>query len=169
MEGCDFKVGDLILMKGNGTFSRLVRFSTGSDYTHVCVYIGYGAVLDVDGFRKASIRPIPSSGGFEVYRPRRRLLHFEQDALFMEAMRLIDETKGYDWGEALRLFFHRIGLNLKKVGHAKRHLCTELCAELYRRIGLKVSLRSLEPESLARLDLFERVFPHVAEDDMGMV
>lgn len=169
MEHHTLEVGDLILMKGNGTFSRLVSFSTKSEYTHVCVYIGFGAVLDVDGFRKASIRTLPASGGFEVHRLKRELRHFEKTCVLLEAMSLIDETKGYDWGEAVTLFFKRIGLNVKKIGHAKRHLCTELCIELYRRVGVDVSVRTLEPDSLAKHPLFEKVFPCVADSTPKMV
>lgn len=169
MQEHKLEVGDLILMKGNGTFSRLVRYSTDSDFTHVCVYIGFGMVLDVDGFRKASIRSLPSSGGFEVHRLKRDLRHFEKTCILLEAMSLIEETKGYDWGEAIALFLKRIGVNAKKIGHAKRHLCTELCIELYRRVGVDVSVRSLEPESLARHPLFEVVFPCVAKDTPKMV
>lgn len=164
MEAHRLEVGDLILMKGNGTFSRLVRFSTKSNYTHVCVYVGYGMVLDVDGFRKASIRAVPSSGGFEVYRLHRKLKHFEQDTVFIEAMSLIEETKGYDWGEAIRIFMRRIGFQLKHVGRAKRHLCTELCMELYRRIGFDIKIKGLEPERLAHHALFNRIFPHEPEE-----
>lgn len=164
MEAHKLEVGDLILMKGNGTFSRLVRFSTKSDYTHVCVYVGYGMALDVDGFRKAAIRPLPSSGGFEVYRLKRKLKHFEQDSVFIEAMSLIEETKGYDWFEAAKIFLRRLGFQIRHAGRAKRHLCTELCLELYRRIGFDIKIVGLEPERLAQHWSFRRMFPHDAEE-----
>ncbi|MBA4293732.1 hypothetical protein C0431_12290 [bacterium] len=158
------EVGDLLLIKGNSMFSKVVRFATNSQYTHVCVYVGYGMVLDVDGFRTASLRPIPSSGGFELYRLKRELKHFEQDSILVEAMSLIDETKGYDWFEAIKLFLGRLGLQIRRAGRARRHLCTELCLELYRRIGFDIVIESLEPERLAHHDTFRRIFPHVFEE-----
>lgn len=164
MDAHMLEVGDLILMKGNGTFSRLVRFSTKSEFTHVCVYIGYGMALDVDGFRKAAIRPLPASGGFEVYRLNRKLKHFEQDTIFVEAMNLIQETKGYDWGEAIKIFLKRMGFQIRNVGNARRYLCTELSMELYRRLGFDIKIVGLEPERLAQHWLFHRIFPHKAEE-----
>ena len=153
------KIGDLILMKGNGVFSRIVRYATKSEYTHVSVYVGYGYSLDVDGFRKASLRPLTANGGFTVHRLKRDLKHFEEARLLIEAMSLIEETEGYDWFEAIKIMLKRLGVQMKRVGRPRRHLCTELCLELYRRLGMDIQIEGLEPERLARHESFRQVFP----------
>lgn len=140
--------GDLIVMKGNSIFSKLTRFVTRSTYTHVCLSVGWGVVLDVDGFRKAAIRELSESNGFIVMRSRVPLNSYQQQRIRIIAEELVLETKGYDWVEALGLLMRRLGASFPFVGSPKRHLCTELCLEALCRVGVEIEALSLEPDDL---------------------
>lgn len=143
--------GDLIIMKGNSIFSKLTRFVSRSAYTHVCLSIGWGVVLDVDGFRKAAIRELSESNGFIVLRSRTPLTRHQQEQVRIVAEQLVLETKGYDWIEAFKLFFLRIGAAIPFIGSPKRYLCTELCVEALHRVGVELVPLSLEPDDLMLL------------------
>lgn len=148
LEPFTLQPGDLIVMKGNSIFSRLTRFATGSTYTHVCMSIGWGVVLDIDGFRKAAIRELSESNGFVVLRSQTPLDPYQSRRVRIVAEQLVLESRGYDWIEAIKILMKRIGWAFPFVGKPKRFICTELCIEALSRVGVEIKPVSLEPDHL---------------------
>lgn len=148
LEPFTLQPGDLIVMKGNSIFSKLTRFVTRSQYTHVCLSVGWGVVLDIDGFRKAAIRELSESNGFIVLRSETPLDSYQLKRVRIVAEQLVQESKGYDWVEAIKLLCKRLGYVLPFVGKPKRFICTELCLEALSRVGVKICPLTLEPDEL---------------------
>ena len=148
LEPFTLQPGDLIVMKGNSIFSKLTRFVTRSNYTHVCLSVGWGVVLDIDGFRKAAIRELSESNGFVVMRSSVPLDAYHLKRVRIVAEQLVAESRGYNWTTAIKLLATRLGYSLPFVGKPKRYICTELCLEALSRVGVKIEPLTLEPDEL---------------------
>lgn len=131
-----FCVGDIVFVKGN-TFlvSRLIRWLTKSEFTHVGIVTAEGELFEIDAFKKLGIYPFDHLQ-YCTYRLKDGLTVEQQNHLNELFAYMPSKSRGYDWMRlislAIELLFH------KSFGYDNiyRYICSEVVDVLYQEIGI---------------------------------
>ena len=154
------KPGSIIFVRHNGLLSRLIRrFLGGFGYSHVAFYMGIGLVLesDIGGVQINPMSQYVDNDIFtcEVVNPP---LTAEQVETMSKAMleHLKDE---YDYsllfGNALNKLILKCNKNwfMRLFDQSRHWICSELIAEGFRRIGVKLPkpVSCMNPKDIYKL------------------
>lgn len=153
--------GDLILVRGNRfPTSNLIRFITGSPYTHVGIAFDESTVFEVDAFEQLTRRAIRHDD-YVVVRLKNTLTT-KQKSILKQSMRQMEaNSKGYDWFMIFSIIVQRAFKVPLRVEDPHRYICSEVVDRLYLQIGIDLlETRDIfiSPDELLHSDLLEVVF-----------
>ncbi len=116
------RAGDILLVRGNGLASKLIKAITHSEYSHVALAISDTDIIEIDVFKKVSIHP-NSYLDYDLVHVY-NLTDTQRDSVIAYALAQLDLQ--YDYiqlmGLLIEILFHaRSYLNSKN-----RLICSEL-------------------------------------------
>lgn len=148
------QTGDILLHRGQRWISKIIRWITGSPYTHVAIVYDSNRVLEIDINKELSFYPIDPRLRYEVYRHREGLSKKKKKMMREKMMERKNEIHGYDW---LKLFSLGLSKVLKKPFFLDMHnyvICSEIVDIIYRDIGLNLvpsaMIGHISPDDIAR-------------------
>lgn len=128
------KTGDIVFFRGTSPISRLIRFFTKSEYTHVALAIGDKTIIEADRFVNTRIREIQPSEVYEIYRVE------DMTELMRRRIAVIAPMfVGYEYdylqifGVALRMIFSR---KQNFFNRSNKFICSELIDEVFHNSGV---------------------------------
>lgn len=153
--------GDLILVRGNRfPISNLIRFVTGSPYTHVGIVFDESTLFEVDAFEQLKRRAMQHDD-YIILRLKNTLTT-KQKSLIRQHMRQMEaNSKGYDWQMIFSIFMQRVFKIPLRVECPHRFVCSEIVDRLYLQLGVDlVEERDeyISPDDFLSSDLLEVVF-----------
>lgn len=153
--------GDLILVRGNRfPTSNLIRFITGSPYTHVGIAFDESTAFEVDAFEKLNRRAIEYDD-YVVVRLKTPL-NTKQKSILKQYMRQMEaNSKGYDWLMILSILAQRVFKFPLRLEDPHRYICSEVVDHLYLQLGIDlIETRDefISPDEFLSSDLLEIVF-----------
>ncbi|MDB5084083.1 MAG: hypothetical protein JWN30_969 [Bacilli bacterium] len=146
----DLQVGDLLFVRGNLKFSSLIKRFTKSDYSHVAVYVGNGAVVEALLLGKVRYTALSKyKSDYDVYRYKRQLTAEQQFSIVHYLHAHIGTSYDYfDLLVLMILFLFNVRLQLKQ--SSRRMLCSELARNCYRAGRISMPRGHVSPEDLAK-------------------
>lgn len=129
------KIGDVILVRGRGIISLLIRLVTRSKYSHVALALSDKHVLEIDWKYRLKINEIHYNH-YDIYRFYRELNHDEIFKLLNFAYSVIG-TK-YDFKQIFSLFLEYT-FNIKSdylFNNPKKLICSDVVDLAYKEIGV---------------------------------
>lgn len=146
----DLRPGDVLLYKGTGFFSWLIRTKTSSDISHVEIYDGEGMSLAARDGVGVGRFPLRTQDLFMVRRPIRRV-NMEKLREYHAAV----EGEKYDWLGLLSFVLIRRQKSASKNG---AQFCSEYLTHALRWAGFAVfsdvPAAAVEPGDFQKSDLF---------------
>jgi uncharacterized protein YycO len=161
VEGVELEVGDIVLYKGKGLFSRLVSFFTRSKYSHVAMMISDTLLIEANWYKKSNTVPfsyVPEN--MEIYRLKESLSTDQKLTLLEHCYGFLNKTYDYPqiFGYVLN-FFNKNHINV--FNSPKKLICSELIDRAYLKIGVDLSsehfIGDVRPVDLANSDKLIRV------------
>lgn len=132
--------GDLILLKNDSILSRIIKFFSKSEYSHVAVYLEDGFVIESDwgGVQISHLRKYKSVE-YDVYYHAK----MDKDKAEMLTQWMLGQVGSrYDYGGIFGILLNKLGLTKKNHWDDKAsYWCCELVADAYLNVGLKVCAR----------------------------
>lgn len=147
------KTGDVLLVKGNGVISKLIKLVTRSKYSHVSLAISDTYVIEIDWKYRLQIRPIEYKS-FDVYRLNRDLTNEDLFKMLDYAYSLIG-TK-YDFSKIVSLFFEMIFGKRGKMlfNNPSKYICSDIVDLAYQQIGIdlveKYGEQDVTPDDISK-------------------
>jgi Orthopoxvirus protein of unknown function (DUF830). len=133
----EFQVGDIVLYKGNGIVSKLVKFFTKSEYTHVSMLISSNHIIEANWYKKSNIvRFEYDENTIEVYRIKGGLDYTKQIAIIQHSYDFLN--KKYDYKQIFwYIYEYFFGKKNKNIFNSNQRLiCSELVDKAYLSIGI---------------------------------
>lgn len=129
--------GDVILVRGNTpVISRMIRWVTGSEYTHVGLAVNEDLILEIDINRDLAIRPISRHEDYDVYRYRHGLDPKQIKNMREIALHAALINKGYDWVRILQFACEKLFYSKKAFHDKNRVICSEFIDNIYAYVGI---------------------------------
>ena len=131
----DLKIGDIILVRGQGIISDIIKDISHSKYSHTAIYIGNDLIIEAEGFKKTGYVSINKyKGTADVFRCDN--LSDRKRAKIAEYLK--GQVGGqYDWLllflEFLRYVFHT---TIRYKEKFNCHICSMLGGDAYKTIGV---------------------------------
>jgi uncharacterized protein YycO len=139
------KLGSLIFVHGTDFISREIEEVTKSKYSHVCIYVGNGKVIEAQGFRTVGYQDLSFYNGmYDV---------------FPVSMSKFDYAKGYSWLKRqlgrkydywdILVLWLRCKFKLHIPWHeGKRIICSRLARDFLFKCGFDIPDENMTPEDL---------------------
>lgn len=130
-------IGDILLVKGKTpVISRLIRWVTKSEYTHVAIVYGENRIAEIDVNRKLSIYPMDPKETYYVFRYKGGLKNKQKtDMKRLIANRTL-QNAGYDWLKILSMFLQSTFKKPFFLDIKNRVICSEIVDYIYMDIGI---------------------------------
>lgn len=132
-----FQIGDIVLYRGKSIFSRLVRFFTGSAYTHASMLISERHIIEANWYKKSNIKKFKLDlKKMEVYRFKGGLTPEQQISIVQDSYDFLN--KYYDYGQLLGYVweYFRGKRKTNPFSSKSRLICSELVDRSYSRINI---------------------------------
>ena len=169
----DMKDGDVLMFKGTGWLSSLIKSKTNSVYSHAGIVAWWGdrlMVLEAVG-KGLEARPISYNlkkyeGGFDYYRPKKEITQTNRKKMLTYAQ--LQLGKKYATMRMV-VFFFKVMLGLKfsqkekddSAGVSWEYFCSHYVAAIYNSIGIDLQINMSDkytsPGLVAKSDIFEMV------------
>lgn len=136
------KIGDIVVVSGNSSISKLIQKTVDSKWTHVSLYVGGGYFLEIDWNTKASLVKDPYTFGeldYVVLRSKERLTRNQQLSITSVACRYNKTGNKYDWLLLLALYLKTKWSRwkfLKRLNEKNSYVCTELVSKVMEEVGV---------------------------------
>lgn len=142
------KPGDLLVYSGSGFFSRLIKFKTASEWTHVAVYVGDGKMREFKEFAGAQEVEFRSHNIGMIRRSRCEWNKEKADAFWQEV-----NKQGYDYVGLFWSFYAR-----KQGRKNEKMFCSEFAArEHYKSTGCHAVSEETDADGVSPADLAKSV------------
>lgn len=153
--------GDIVLVRGNRfPTSNVIRFITGSPFTHVGLAIDDETIFEVDAFERLQRKAIRHDD-YIILRLKNHL-NSKQKSLLKQCMRQMEaNSKGYDWHMILSIFVQRLLKIPLRLEDPHRFICSEVVDNLYLALGIDLVPdrdQFISPSEFLSSDLLEVVF-----------
>lgn len=157
----ELEIGDIVLYKGNGFFSKLVRFFTKSEYSHVSMMLSDKLSIEANWYKKSNVVPIKyDKDTMEFYRVKGGLTDKQKLVLLQHSYNFLNKVYDYPqiFGYVIR-FFDKSKINL--FNSTKRLICSELIDRAYLKLGIDLSsenyIGDVTPKDIANSDKLTRI------------
>jgi hypothetical protein len=128
--------GDIVLFKGDSLIiSRLIRWFTSSDYSHVGIAVNDQWIYEIDLDRKLAIYPL-KRGRYDVYRYKHGLTEEQKRLMQTHALDLSTINEGYDWLRILSFVLQKVFRTKSILNWSNRVICSEITDRLYSYAGI---------------------------------
>lgn len=153
--------GDLILVRGNRfPTSNLIRFITGTPYTHVGIAFDESTVFEVDAFEKLNKRAMQYDD-YVIIRLKTTLNNKQKSILKQHMRQMEADSKGYDWLMIVSILVQRAFKIPLRLEDPHRFICSEVVDQLYLQMGIDLLVKRdqfISPDEFLSSDLLEIVF-----------
>jgi uncharacterized protein YycO len=126
--------GDIVLFKGTSFISRIIRFISKGEYTHVALAINSEEIIEADRFIKTRVRKL--SEGESVILMRSSITEEQGQGIANYALTLVDNEYDYlsvfIWFIRLLFSSHIYGI----FNNANRLYCSEVVDRSYQHEGI---------------------------------
>ncbi|MBJ7935647.1 hypothetical protein FNE59_14415 [Bacillus thuringiensis] len=130
------QTGDIVLVKGNTPIiSRLIRWVTSSDYTHVGMIIADDLILEIDINKDLAIRPMKHEV-YDIYRYTKGLTSEQRTKIIKQSIRRAKLNKGYDWRHIISFALQKLFRTSRVFEEANKVVCSEIVDNIYNDIGI---------------------------------
>lgn len=130
------EAGDVICVKGNRfLISRLIRWATNSQYTHVGVAMTPGFIYEIDIDKKLAIHEFAEES-YDVFRCKVELTENQKQDIVSQAISRSLSNKGYDFLRILSFALEKVLLTKRSFDSANRVICSEIVDILYGDLGI---------------------------------
>jgi len=158
------KKGDLLLFRRESGISKVIRWLTKSEYSHVAVCVSPEMNLVIEAtaglVRAADIRSF-EEGVYDIYRPKHGEKYNQDEVLSFLVSKL---NYKYDYAGVIYLGFLKL-LRLKKTANTfqkdRDHFCSELVAEAFMAGGLRLvpfmAASVISPADISKSTKLERI------------
>jgi len=163
------KNGDILMYKGKKIFSKIIRWLTGSPYSHAGIAVWWNERLMVMEAVMRGVRVVPLSlniyqhkGNVEWFSCKKEIL--DEDRLRMIIFAQEELGKSYARWKAilfgLRILFNRNLSRKDQLRMENKLFCSQYVAQIYNSIGLDLKKnredRFMSPGDIAKSPLLER-------------
>ncbi|MBD1378958.1 C40 family peptidase [Metabacillus arenae] len=138
----DLKIGDILLVRGDGFISPLIKRFLDSEYSHVAIALENGKICEVDLNVKMKIIDNPYFE-YEVFRYKEGLNNEQMQKINAFLRKKCKSSIGYDWWRILSLMIKKYTKLELIIHHPNRYVCSEIVDQAYQYIGI-----DLVPESM---------------------
>lgn len=155
--------GDVVLVSKSNPLSLAIRACTGSKYSHSCLYLGKGKVIDAafGGVKVRDLKHYTAHHGYAILRPWASPAEIDYAIAFAR----LKIGAGYDYLGLVGIGWEMFTKEQENPWDNKdKYWCSELIADAYLTAGLKLEgikddLRTwrVSPEDLRRSDSFTEV------------
>lgn len=130
------ETGDIILVKGNTPIiSRLIRWVTNSEYTHVGMIVADDLILEIDINKDLAIRPIKHTS-YDVYRYTKGLSSEQRTKMIKYAIRRSKLNKGYGWKHIISFALQKFFKTSKTYRDVNKVICSEIVDNIYNAVNI---------------------------------
>lgn len=167
------KDGDVLMFKGKGLLSWLIKKKTNSEYSHAGIVAWWNDRLMVLEAVGKGLKATPISynltkyvGGFDYYRPKKNIPQTKRKVMLTYAQ----EQLGKEYAtKRLVKYFFKVMFNLKltssekddSAGVSGTYFCSHYVAAIYNSIdidlAINISDKYTTPDQIAKSDVFECV------------
>lgn len=129
------EIGDVLLVKGKGLVSFLVKLFTRSKYSHVALAVSNNRVIEIDWKYRLQIRSIEHEE-YDVYRLNRGLTNEETFIILSYVYSLIGSK--YDFSKIFSLVFEILFSRRGKriFDNPNKFICSDIIDSAYQKIGV---------------------------------
>lgn len=140
----DLFPGDVLLYKGKGLFSLLIRLKTGGHYSHVELYVGNGTAWASRNGLGVNAYPLDLTDVIAVLRPKQKLN-------WSKAIQWFDQVakgQGYDWLGLLNFYV------AKWQGRENNKMfCSEFLVRVFREFDYPLFPETVDADGISPSDL----------------
>lgn len=158
----DLQPGDIILFKGKGIVSSLVKFFTKSKYSHAAMVLTDNMIIEANWYKNVNIVEFKyDSNTMEIYRLKGGLNANQQLILLQSSYDMLN--KYYDYAQLLGYVLERfIGKQYNNpLNFDNFIICSELIDKSYHKLGIDLveyrSYGNVTPDDLAKSKHLERI------------
>ena len=176
-EPAHFKDGDILLCKSAGIIPSLIKWGTGSRYSHVAVIASAKLGLVVEAIPEGGVRAISVENyktQFDLYRVK-PAYQFNHSNMVSYLIKMLARKYDYPFKLAFKLALRKLRLlklfGLKMIGNKKAadelqedqdYFCSELCYLAFQAGGLDIvpqigDAETTSPGDIARSPVIEKV------------
>ena len=151
------QAGNILLVRGSGLISWIIKVVTHSEYSHVALVISETEIIEIDSFKRVSIRKNPYSNYDLIHvldipdRKRDKVVAFAKAQL----------GKQYDYAQLLEILFEMVFHTRLYLNSKNKLICSELIdlAFMSQRINLVPGKRRgcVTPEDIAESPIVARL------------
>jgi hypothetical protein len=128
--------GDIILIKGSRpVISRIIRWFTGSEYTHVGMAVSASHIYEIDIDKKLGIHEF-NEVSYDVFRYKNGLTDEQKFMMKNHAIQQALLNRGYDWLRIVSFGLEKIFKTKKTFDWANKVVCSEIIDNLYMYAGI---------------------------------
>lgn len=158
----DIQTGDIIFVRGNTPIiSPLIRWFTGSEYTHIGVAIGQDLICEIDFNSDLAIRPIGRHEDYDVYRMMYGLSSSEKEDIRELMIEAAITNKGYDWLRIINFVIKKFLPFPFILDKLNKVICSEIIDVLYMGIGIDLlpykKTGDVSPGDLVKSPFLEKI------------
>lgn len=133
----NIETGDIILVRGSTPIiSPLIRWFTGSEYTHAGIAITSDWIFEIDMNQDLALRPVKRHKDFDVFRYKDGLTVDQKTRIIQKAERRARNNKGYDWLKILGFIFEKLFRTQFVFDSINHVICSEIVDLLYDAVGI---------------------------------
>lgn len=135
---------DLIFVKGNSTISKIIKWFTKSEYSHVGIILDDKHICEINYNYTFRIRHFEyKEKDYDIYRCKKNINIKDKELMFKYIRKNLNQK--YDFREIVRIIFPF--LNIKD--NSKRVICSELVYDCFKNANIYLSNKEINsPQDL---------------------
>lgn len=156
------QAGDIILVRGNHPIiSPIVRWFTGSEYTHVGLAVTSSLIYEININKKMGIH-YNTHEDYDVFRYKYGLTIDQKRKMAQYAIDQALKNNGYDWLKVISFALEKIFRVPFVFDQVNRKICSEIVDKIYASVGIDLvpykKTGHVTPYDLSQSQLLYKVY-----------